>query len=87
MDQAFLKQMQDMLKDEYPQYLESLNQKENRGFRVNTLKINEKDFFSLFSCAYHKSPFAKNGYYLDEDISIVNLLMNRSKKHDNLDMV
>ena len=70
MDQAFLKQMQDMLKDEYPQYLESLNQKENRGFRVNTLKINEKDFFSLFSCAYHKSPFAKNGYYLDEDISI-----------------
>ncbi len=70
MDQAFLKQMQELLKEEYPLYLASLNESENRGFRVNTLKISEEEFFSLFPYQYHKSPFAKNGYYLDEDVSI-----------------
>lgn len=70
MDQAFLEQMQELLKDEYPLYLSSLEKKENRGFRVNTLKISEADFFKHFPYAYHKSPFAKNGYYLDEDVSI-----------------
>ena len=70
MDQAFLKQMQELLKEEYPLYLDSLNKKENRGFRVNTLKITEEEFFSIFKYKYHKSPFAKNGYYLDEDVSI-----------------
>lgn len=70
MDQAFLEQMQKLLKDEYPMYLSSLEKKENRGFRVNTLKISEEEFFKQFPYAYHKSPFAKNGYYLDEDVSI-----------------
>ena len=45
MNEQFLLQMQQILKDEYPAYLESLSNPPTRGFRINPLKTNEKDFF------------------------------------------
>ena len=47
MNEQFLLQMQQILKDEYPAYLESLSNPPTRGFRINPLKTNEKDFFDM----------------------------------------
>lgn len=66
----FLKQMEDMLGDEYPLYLSTLDNKEYRGFRINTLKIKEDAFLKLFPYSTTKSPYAKNGYYLNDDVPI-----------------
>ena len=38
MKEAFLKRMQELLQDEYDEYLHTLSQPMYRGLRVNTLK-------------------------------------------------
>ena len=65
MNEQFLLQMQQILKDEYPAYLESLSNPPTRGFRINPLKTNEKDFFEKVDVSHTKSPYAKYGYYTD----------------------
>ena len=66
MNEQFLLQMQQILKDEYPAYLESLSNPPTRGFRINPLKTNEKDFFEKVDVSHTKSPYAKYGYYTDD---------------------
>lgn len=39
MNEIFLKRMEELLKEEYPAYLKTLNEPVHRGLRVNTLKI------------------------------------------------
>lgn len=70
MKDEFLKQMQDLLKDEYPAYVQSLSDPPERGFRINTLKNASADaFFKKVSIAHTKSPFASNGFYLKDTIN------------------
>ncbi len=64
MNEQYLNRMKDMLKEEYPQFLACLEEKPERGFRVNTLKICEDDFFALTNLERSKSSFADNGYIL-----------------------
>ncbi len=66
MNEVFLAGMRKMLKDEYPAYLKETEKESRRGFRVNTLKISEEEFFSLTGFAREKSPFAEHAYYLNE---------------------
>lgn len=66
MNKEFLKQMQDILKDEYPAYLKCLEKKPYRGFRVNPLKTSETHLFSVVDIAHTKSPYASYGYYTDD---------------------
>ena len=63
MNDLFLERMREMLKDEYPAYLEKLNDPARKGLRINTLKITPDDFFACTNYELEKSPFAKNGYY------------------------
>lgn len=70
MNEAFLKNMQNLLGDEYPAYLESLNQAPERGFRVNTLKTTPEKLFAVLDIDHKKSPFAKNGYYTNAKAGI-----------------
>lgn len=65
MNELFEKQMQELLKDEYPAYKESLAEPARRGFRINTLKGMEDHFFSCTDISHEKSPFCDNGYYTD----------------------
>ncbi|MCI5723670.1 MAG: RsmF rRNA methyltransferase first C-terminal domain-containing protein [Erysipelotrichaceae bacterium] len=65
MNELFLKRMQDMLQYEYPAYIESLSSPLRKGLRINTLKISTEDFLSCTDYKLSKSPFAKNGYYLE----------------------
>ena len=55
MNEQFLLQMQQILKDEYPAYLESLSNPPTRGFRINPLKTNEKDFFEKVNVSHTKT--------------------------------
>ena len=63
MNERFLKQMQDILQEEYPAYLSCLEQEPYRGFRINSLKTNAETLFSRMNLEHTKSPYAKNGYY------------------------
>lgn len=69
MKQDFLNRMQDMLKDEYKQYLNTLDQPVYRGLRVNTLKISAEAFQSLQLFDVQPTPFAKESFYIDAALS------------------
>lgn len=66
--EAFLARMQSLLGGAYPQYLEAMTQPAFRGFRINTLKISEEDFFRIIPFARRPAPFAANSYYLENEI-------------------
>ena len=44
MKELFLKRMEEYLKEEYPKYLETLEEDAYRGLRVNTSKISVEEF-------------------------------------------
>lgn len=46
MNQDFLRQMQELLKDEYKDYLNEMQNQPNRGYRINLLKTDAEHFFS-----------------------------------------
>lgn len=69
MKQDFLNRMQEMLKDEYEQYLNTLDQPVYRGLRVNTLKISGEAFQSLQLFDVQPTPFAKESFYIDANLS------------------
>ena len=64
MNEQFLLRMKDMLQDEYPAYLSSIEKEARRGIRINTLRITKEDFFKVVPMDVEPSPFADNGYYL-----------------------
>ena len=64
MNEQFLLRMKDMLQDEYPAYLSSIEKEARRGIRINTLRITKEDFFNVMPMDVEPSPFADNGYYL-----------------------
>lgn len=70
MNEAYLKRMEEMLKDEYPAYLEMLDHPARRGFRVNPLKCTEEELFELTGISHEKSPFAEDSWYTDEEAGI-----------------
>ena len=65
MNELFEKQMQELLKEEYPAYKKSLEEPARRGFRINTLKGSSDHFFSVMDIPHEKSLFCDNGYYTD----------------------
>lgn len=65
MNELFEKQMQELLKEEYPDYEKCLEKPARRGFRINTLKGSTEHFFSIMDISHEKSPFCDNGYYTD----------------------
>lgn len=69
MKQDFLNRMQEMLKDEYEQYLNTLDQPVYRGLRVNTLKISAEAFQSLKLFDLQPTPFARESFYIDAALS------------------
>ncbi len=63
----FLKNMQDLLKDEYQDYLNSFQDDKVSGLRVNTLKISVEEFLKISPFKLEKIPFTSDGFYYDSD--------------------
>lgn len=70
MNKEYEKRMQDLLKEEYPAYLNEMEHESRRGFRVNTLKIQPDEFFELSGFKKEVTPFASNSYYLIDEASV-----------------
>ncbi len=65
--------------EEYKKFIESYNKPSFKGIRINTLKVSEDRFKEIFKFKIKKSNFAKNSYYLEENIdSIGNLPLHHA---------
>lgn len=64
--QLFMERMQEMLKEEYPLFIQSFDEKKFQSLRVNPLKGSREDF--LIKNPFTLSPveWEKNGFYYDE---------------------
>lgn len=68
MNNAFLERMQKMLKDEYEDYLKTLDEDFYRGLRINPLKVKIEDFLNLNLYELNPTPFAKESFYIDANL-------------------
>ncbi len=71
---AYKRKMKDLLGDEYDDYISSFSSSSFRGYRINPLKTDPDEFFSLTPFTPSPSPFARDGYYLIDDIGGVGAL-------------
>ena len=62
---AFEKRMKALLGDEFEAYKKAVEQKPQKGFRVNTDKISLEDFEKINIFGKEKIPYVENGFYLD----------------------
>ena len=65
--EAFTNRMQKMLKEEYPDFLQSYNETRNQALRLNPLKGDSGRFLDVSSFHLTPVPFAENGYYYEEE--------------------
>ena len=65
--EEFTRRMQHLLGDEYENFVAGYDLPLRRGVRINQRKIAVPDFLNAFAHPLSPSPFAKMGYYLDED--------------------
>ena len=63
--EEYLIRMQQMLKDDYPAYLDSFQHNRYYGLKVNTAKISVEDFLKI--CPFHLEhvPWCPEGFYYD----------------------
>lgn len=65
--QAFLSRMKEMLKEEYPAFLESYQAPRQFGLRINTQKISPKKFLEISPFHLTPIPWIENGFYYGSD--------------------
>lgn len=63
----FEQRMQQLLQDEYTDFVDAYSLPLRRGLRINTNKIDAQEFISIFPHALTASPFAENSFYLDAE--------------------
>lgn len=63
--EKFENRMRELLKDDFNNYIDTLNTEPVKAFRVNTDKISEEAFEKINIFGNEKIPYVKNGYYLD----------------------
>lgn len=64
----FLNRMEEMLKEEYPAYVETLQQERFRGLRVNTLRECCSTFQEKFPYPLTPTAFCKETFYIDSNL-------------------
>ena len=63
MNELFIERMKELLKDDFAAFINSLNEKEVKGFYLNPLK---KDVLNHLNHQYiEKHPYVDGGYYFD----------------------
>ncbi|MCI9312597.1 MAG: NOL1/NOP2/sun family putative RNA methylase [Erysipelotrichaceae bacterium] len=68
MKEAFLQRMQELLKEEYPQFVESLMKPRFRGVRKHPLKLSQETLHALFPYPLKRAPFCADMYYLPQGV-------------------
>ena len=66
--EAFLNRMQEMLGEEYEDFLAAYEEPRTYGLRVNTRKITPEEFEKLNVFSVRRIPWVKNGFFYDEDV-------------------
>lgn len=67
MNDIFLRRMQEYLQEEYPAYLQTLEDAPYRGIRVNTAKISVADFLKLNICDCKPSSICPQSFYIPQE--------------------
>ena len=62
----FLNKMKILLRDDYPQFLESYQQPPTRGVRVNTLLGDVSQFLKYSNLKLSPIPHCTEGFYLEQ---------------------
>jgi len=65
--EQYIKRMKALLKEDFDNYIEALNEPPVRAFRVNTDKISLSDFEKINCFSAEKIPYVENGFYLKEE--------------------
>ncbi|MDO4522630.1 MAG: RsmB/NOP family class I SAM-dependent RNA methyltransferase [Eubacteriales bacterium] len=68
--EEFRKNMQELLGEEYPAYIESFSQERVQGIRVNTGKISVEDFQRIAPFSMRPVPWTKNGFYVERQTEV-----------------
>ena len=63
----FLEDMKEILKDEYEDFIKSYENEKTTGLRINTLKINKKDFLDMNLYCLEQIPWAEEGFYYENE--------------------
>lgn len=66
--EEFLRRMKEELGSEFEDFLKSYDSENNRGLRVNTLKIQVEDFLSLITFDTENIPWVKEGFYYGAEV-------------------
>lgn len=66
--EAFLKRMQEMLGEEYEEFLAAYEEPRTYGLRVNTRKITPEAFERLNVFPVRKIPWVENGFFYEGDV-------------------
>lgn len=67
--EIFLKKMEELLGDDFPAFLDSMEKEPFRGLRVNTLKCEKEKLLSLIDFKTEQTPFCDCGYYIDNSVA------------------
>lgn len=70
MNEIFLENMKELLKEDYELYLKSLKENKIKAIQVNTSKISTEEFEKICPFKISKIDWVKNGYYVEDDIRI-----------------
>ena len=65
--EQYLKNMKELLGDDYDQYLDSFHEKRYCGLRVNTSKISVEDFLKIAPFPLEPIPWTDDGFYYEEE--------------------
>jgi len=63
--EAYCKQMQELLGEEYTAYLAALEQPPMAGLRVNTGKVSVEEFLKISPFSLRPVPWCSEGFYYD----------------------
>nr|WP_330365565.1 RsmB/NOP family class I SAM-dependent RNA methyltransferase [Clostridioides difficile] len=64
----FLEDVEEILKDEYDDFIKSYEESKTTGLRINTLKIDKKKLFDLGLFDLNQISWAEEGFYYDDKI-------------------
>lgn len=64
----FLEDVEEILQDEYDDFIKSYEEDKTTGLRINTLKIDKKKLFDLDLFELSQIPWAEEGFYYDDKI-------------------
>ncbi|TCS96667.1 RsmB/NOP family class I SAM-dependent RNA methyltransferase [Hazenella coriacea] len=64
----YLEQMKELLRDEYPVFIKTYEQRPTRGLRINTLKISPEEFTKCVPFQLNPIPWCNEAFYYQHEV-------------------